>query len=267
MTILVTGATGNIGRRLVDHLIELGAKDIRALTKNPARAALPDGVEAVTGFLGNPETLPAAFEGVERMYLAPLPSTLDVTLDMAEKAGVQYVVALSGGGEWQVHTDKIAASAVVNTQLGPGEFIDNFTIWADQIRATRTVREAYPSVVEAPISMDDIARVAASLLAEPDQAHFGMSYPITGPQSLTRGEIAEQIGVGIGVDVTVELCDRAGAEAALHAAMGEYAAWYLDQLQTGAEQPQYANGLVAELTGTPAESVAQWAARNATSFR
>lgn len=251
----------------MDHLIELGAKDIRALTKNPARAALPDGVEAVTGFLGDPETLHAAFEGVERMYLAPLPSTLDATLEIAEKAGVQYVVALSGGGAWQDHTDKIAASAVVNTQLGPGEFIDNFTIWADQIKATRTVREAYASVLEAPISMDDIARVAASLLAEPDQAHFGRSYPITGPQSLTRAEIAEQIGVGIGVDVTVERCDRAAAEVALQAAMGEYAAWYLDQLETGAEQPQYANGLVAEITGTPAESVMQWAARNAALFR
>jgi hypothetical protein len=105
------------------------------------------------------------------------------------------------------------------------------------------------------------------LLAEPDQAHFGMSYPITGPQSLTRGEIAEQIGVGIGVDVTVERCNRAVAEAALQAAMGEYAASYLDQLEHGAEQPQYANDLVAELTGSPAESVTQWAARNAALFR
>jgi uncharacterized protein YbjT (DUF2867 family) len=217
--------------------------------------------------LGDPDTLPAAFEGVERMYLAPLPSTLDATLEMAEQAGVQYMVALSGAGEWQDHTDKIAASAVVHTQLGPGEFIDNFTIWADQIRATRTVLEAYPSVVEAPISMDDIARVAASLLAEPDQTHFGMLYPITGPQSLTRAEIAEQIGLGIGVDVAVDRCDRAAAEAALQTTMGEYAAWYLDQLVAGAEQPQYANDLVAELTGSPAESVMQWAARNAVLFR
>jgi uncharacterized protein YbjT (DUF2867 family) len=77
MTILVTGATGNIGRRTVDHLIDLGANDIRALTKNPAKAKLPDGVTAVTGFLGDPGSLPAALEGVERMYLAPLPETLE----------------------------------------------------------------------------------------------------------------------------------------------------------------------------------------------
>src|SRR6476660_5956648 len=96
-TILVTGATGNIGRRIVDRLIDLGAPDIRALTNNPAKANLPDGVTAITGYLGRPESLPAALHGVGQMYLAPLPATLDVTLEMIAAAGVSYVVALSGG--------------------------------------------------------------------------------------------------------------------------------------------------------------------------
>jgi uncharacterized protein YbjT (DUF2867 family) len=267
MTILVTGATGNIGRRIVDHLIDLGAKHIRALTKNPAKAKLPDGVTAVTGHLGKPETLPAALEGVERMYLAPLPATLDVTLDLVKKANVEYVVALSGGGEWQEHTETVAASGLVNTQLGPGEFLENFTIWAESIKTTRTVREPYPEVVEAPISMDDIARVAAALLVKPDESHFGQMYPITGPEALTREQIAEQIGAGIGVEVKFEQCSREEAEAALQPIMGEYAGWYLDQLKAGGEGPQQANDVVAELTGSPAASVAQWAAQNAELFR
>jgi uncharacterized protein YbjT (DUF2867 family) len=267
MTILVTGATGNIGRLVVKHLIDLGANDIRALTKNPVKANLPDDVSAITGYLGDPDTLPAALDGVERMYLAPLPPTLEATLDLAKKAGVQYVVALSGAGDWQEHADKITASGLVNTQLGPGEFTDNFTIWAEQIKATRTVRDPYPSVVEAPISMDDIARVAAALLASPDESHYGKMYPITGPVSLTRDQIAQQIGVGLGFDVTFEQCDRAEAETALRPAMGEYARWYLDQIENDVDAPQHANQLVAELTGSPAESVAQWAARNAEMFR
>lgn len=267
MSILVTGATGNIGRRIVDRLIDLGANDIRALSKNPAKARLPDGVTAITGYLGNPESLPAALDGVERMYLAPLPSTLDATLELIGKADVQYVVALSGGGDWQEHADKITASGLVNTQLGPGEFTDNFTIWAEQIKTTRMVRDPYPSVVEAPISMDDIARVAATLLAKPNEAHYGNMYPITGPDALTRAEIAAQIGVGIGVDVTFEQCSRAEGEATLQPAMGEYARWYLDQIATAVDAPQQANHLVAQLTGTPAESVAQWAGRNADAFR
>jgi uncharacterized protein YbjT (DUF2867 family) len=266
MTILVTGATGNIGRRIVDHLIDLGANDIRALTTNPAKANLPEGVTAVTGYVGEPESLPAAFEGVERMYLAPLPKTLDSTLELAKQANVDYVVALSGEAYWQAHADAVAASGLVNTQLGPGEFLENFAIWAAQIKATRTVREPYPTAVEAPISMDDIARVAAALLIKPDESHFGRIYPITGPESLTRAQIAEQIGVAIGVPVSYQECERVEAEERYNGPLGGQAAWYLDTIADAVDKPQQANQLVAELTGVPAQSVAQWAAANAGIF-
>jgi uncharacterized protein YbjT (DUF2867 family) len=164
MTILVTGATGNIGRRVVDHLIDLGANDIRALTTNPAKANLPDSVTPVTGYLGKPESLRAAFDGVDRMYLAPLPQTLGATLELAKAADVEYLVALSGVGYWQTHADAISAS--------------------DQIRTSATVRDPYPNAVEAVISMDDIARVAATLLVKPEQRHHGRMYAITGPEAL-----------------------------------------------------------------------------------
>jgi uncharacterized protein YbjT (DUF2867 family) len=267
MTILVTGATGNIGRRIVDHLIDIGANDIRALTKNPARAKLPEGVTAVTGYLGAPESLPAALHGVQRMYLAPLPATLDITLDMAKKANVQYVVALSGAQHWQQHADTVAASGLVHTQLGPGEFLDNFAIWSEQIKATRTVREPYPAAVEAPISMDDIARVAAALLVKPEPSHHGQMYELTGPEALTRAEIAAQIGVGAGVEVAYAQCSRAEAEEIYAGPLRGQASWYLDQIEAAVDHPQQANQLVAELSGTPAETVAQWAARNAAVFR
>ncbi len=219
----MTGATGNIGRLVVDHLIDLGANDIRALTRNPKKADLPDGVTPVTGYLGDPDSLPAALDGVERMYLAPLPPTLEVTLDLAKSAGVSYVVALSGGAHWQAHADTVAASGLVNTQLGPGEFLENFAGWSHPIKATRTVREPYPDVVQAPISMDDIARVAAALLVKPDRSHYDRMYELTGPQALTRAQIAEQIGVGIGAEVTFEQCSRAEAEEALFPVMGDEA--------------------------------------------
>lgn len=267
MTILVTGATGNIGRRVVDALLDLGVKDIRALTKNPERAQLPPAVQPVTGYLGDPDSLPAALEGVERMYLAPLPATLEATLDLASRAGVSYVVALSGGAHWQPQADGVAASGLPHTQLGPGEFLENFSMWAPQIRATGTVREPYPSMVEAPISMDDIARVAAALLADPDPEHLGRMYELTGPVALTRAQIAEQIGVGIGVDVRFEQCSRAEAEAALRPQMGDEVGWYLDLMASAVDEPQHANQLVEELTGTPAMTVAQWAQRNADVFR
>ena len=247
---------------MVDQLIDMGANDIRALTKNPEKAKLPDVVTAITGFLGEPESLPAALTGVQALYLAPYPPSLDATLDLIKEAGVEYIVALSGGAHWQEHTDKIAASGVANTQLGPGEFLENFAMWAEPIKATGTVREPYPSMVQSPVSMDDIARVAAKLLVDQDARHHGQMYELTGPDALTRTQIAEQIGIGIGVEVGFEVCSREDAEAALRPVMGDGATWYLDTMSWGNDMPQQANQLVAELTGTPALSVAQWAADN-----
>lgn len=267
MTILVTGATGNIGRRVVDELIRLGGSgigDIRALTTNPAKAALPASVTAITGYLGKPETLPAALKGVDRVYLAPFPATVGPTLELMVQAGVQHVVALSGGAHWADHADAIAASGLAHTQLGPGEFCENFTMWAPQIR-TGTVRDIDPDYVESPVSMDDIARVAAHLLTAPADAHLGAMYELTGPVALSRGDIARQIGAGIGMPVEVQRCGRAEAEELLRPVMGDGAQWYLDLLE-GDPQHQAANDDVERLTGTPAESVAQWAARNRSLF-
>jgi uncharacterized protein YbjT (DUF2867 family) len=129
------------------------------------------------------------------------------------------------------------------------------------------VRDPYPNAVEAVISMDDIARVAATLLVKPEQRHHGRMYAITGPGALTRAQIAEQIGVGIGVGVTLERCSRDEALAVLRPALGDEAGWYLDTVAGAVDTPQQANRLVEELPGVPAQSVAQWAGQNAALFR
>jgi hypothetical protein len=72
--------------------------------------------------------------------------------------------------------------------------------------------------------------------------------------------------VGIGVDVRFEQCSRDEAIEALRPAMGAGAAWYLDTVGDFVDKPQEANQLVAELTGVPAQSVAQWARQNAALF-
>ena len=183
MTILVTGATGNIGRKVVDELVARGVTDIRALTTNPAKAALPSRIEAFSGFIGKPETLDGAFDGVTAMYLAPYEPTAEEVLRRAKDAGVEYVVATSGSAHWQALTDTILASGIDVTVLGPGEFMENFAGWAGQV-AAGVVREPYPDAGSAPISMDDIAAVAAALLAAEDRsAHVGEVYELTGRAS------------------------------------------------------------------------------------
>src|SRR3990170_32540 len=96
MTILVTGATGHVGRQVVAQLVAAGAP-VRALTRNPATAAFPAGVEVVRGDLLDPESLEPALTGVDRLYLFPEPRTATEVVAAAERAGVRRIVTLSSG--------------------------------------------------------------------------------------------------------------------------------------------------------------------------
>jgi uncharacterized protein YbjT (DUF2867 family) len=267
MTILVTGATGNIGRLVVDHLLRAGATGVRALTNNPAKAALPPEVEVVQGYLGRVETLPAALKGVERMYLAPVPETVRETTELAAEAGVRHIVDLAGArdGWWGSIEEAVEASGVPWTHLEPGEFMNNSLMWAEQIRTTGEVRDGYPASANAAIDLDDIAAVAtAALLGE---GHEGRAYELTGPESLTRAEKVERIGRALGRDVPYVELGHDDAIAQLRPSMGDFAQWYVDGMAQLTEHPQPAVRTVEEVTGRPATTFAEWAVRNVAGFR
>ncbi|MFC7534304.1 SDR family oxidoreductase [Actinoplanes sp. GCM10030250] len=280
MKILVTGATGNVGRMVVDELLARGATDVRALTVNPAAAGLPGEVEVVRGFLGRLETVPAALAGVDAMYLAPHPATVFEVCRLAAEAGVRRIVDMAGakGGTWQVIEDGVEASGVAYTHLEPGEFMANSTLWAAQIRAGDVVRDAYGDVVNAPIAQEDIAAVAAHVLlcgasgaftgsADASDAFVGASIELTGPEALSRREMVAAIGRALGRDLTyVELTGDAAAEH-FSGVMGSYGQWYLDGLAQLAQHPQAAVSTVADLLGRPAMTYGEWAGRHADLFR
>ncbi|MFI9504967.1 NAD(P)H-binding protein [Nocardia sp. NPDC052566] len=267
MKILVTGATGNIGRKVVDHLIAEGAKDVRALSNNPKRAALPAEVEVAEGYLRRLSSLPAAFEGVDRMYLAPVPETVIEVVALAREAGIAHIVDLSGDetSEWEPIAKAVEQSGVAWTHLYAGEFLENTTMWAEQIRTTGQVREPFPDAANAPIAMDDIARVAAAVLL--GEGHEGRAYDLTGPETLTRADKVRLLSAALGREVTLEQVSRADAIRSLEPVMGELAEWYVDGLAMMVDHPQRPTTTVAEVTGTPATSFAQWVADNAAAFR
>lgn len=96
MTILVTGATGNVGRNVVRRLVARG-HDVRALTRGARAGAFPDGVRVHEGDLTRPETLKDALEGVDALFLFPVAATAEEVVGMARTAGVRRIVVLSSG--------------------------------------------------------------------------------------------------------------------------------------------------------------------------
>ncbi|GLW28928.1 SDR family oxidoreductase [Actinoplanes regularis] len=267
MVILVTGATGNVGRMVVDELLALGATSVRALTADPERAALPPGVEVVRGHFGRLATVSDALAGVERMYLAPHPPSAAAVSRLAADHGVRHIVDMSGpkGAHWQAVEDGVEASGVPFTHLEPGEFMANGLLWAPQIQAGDLVRDAYPEVVNAPIAQEDIAAVAARVLLS--DGHVGKSYELTGPVALSRRRKVSEIGAGLGRTLRyVELTGDA-ARAHFTSAMGDYGAWYLEGLAALESSPQQATSMVFDLLGRPAMSYREWASRHADQFR
>ncbi|MEV6135533.1 NAD(P)H-binding protein [Nocardia sp. NPDC051990] len=267
MKILVTGATGNIGRKVVDHLLTMGATDVRVLTNDPRRAALPDRVEVISGYLRRLDSLPTAFEGVDCMYLAPTPDTVTEVLTLARAAGVQRVVDLSGEPEswWGSVTEAVETSGLEWTHLWPGDFMENARIWAKQIRDTGAVREPYPSTASAPIAMDDIAEVAATALLGDE--HAGKSYSLAGPEILTRTELVRQLGVALGRDIPFIPVSRDEAVEVFRSEMGDTASWYVDNVLGGmAEHPVAPTDSVSEIIGRSATTFARWAADHVGDF-
>ncbi|WP_378738498.1 NAD(P)H-binding protein [Nocardia brasiliensis] len=260
MKILVTGATGNIGRKVVDHLLAGGADDVRALTNHPDRAALPAGVEVAEGYLGRVSSLPAAFEGVERMYLAPVLETIDEVVALAKKAGIRHIVDLSGEAHWTPIAQAVEGSGVDWTHLFAGEFTENSAIWADQIRASDQIRDPAPEAATAPLTMDDIARVAAKVLLS--DGHAGQTYELTGPETLTRADRIHHIGTALGRPLTMVKVPREEAIQIFAKTMGDGAEWYVDITTSLIGTPQPPTTTIADLTGTPATPFAQWAATN-----
>lgn len=277
MTILVTGATASVGRLLVDELVEAGAP-VRALTNNPAKAALPAGVEVAVGYLGKPSTLPAALEGVETVYLAPLPEFVDDFVAGATKAGVRRVVVLSGEpaeyeaqgdpAEWHYYKVEraIEEAGFEWTHLRPGQFMNNTLGWAESIKAEGVVRSPYAAAVQTPIDLGDIAAVARAVLL--DESYTGQKLTMSGPEALTQPDEVELIGAAIGREVRFEELTPEQAQEAWAPLMGaETAEWLIDGFRMMAEYQMKPEPTVPDVTGRPAKTYREWAVANADAFR
>ncbi|MFC4107300.1 NAD(P)H-binding protein [Micromonospora zhanjiangensis] len=279
--VLVTGATGRIGRAVVDQLTETGTP-IRALVRRPESAAtLPATVETVTGDLTVPESLDAALPGIDTVFLvwtAP-PQTAPAVVDRLA-AHAQRIVYLSAPHRTPhpffqqpnpmaaLHAEVerlIAATGVDSTIVRPGMFASNaLSWWTAAIRADGVVRWPYGAAETAPVDDRDVAEVIAHILR--DGGHAGGDHVLTGPESLTQADQVRVIGDALGRQLTFEEMSpdefrRQAPEAARPAVDMLLAAW---NAATG--RPAYVTSTVSDLLGRPARTFHQWVTDHATSF-
>ncbi|PXY29349.1 hypothetical protein BAY59_17290 [Prauserella coralliicola] len=274
MTILVTGATGNIGRMVVDELSGRG-HTIRALTTNPAKAALPAEVEVFTGYVRKPETLTAALDGVEKLYLPPTAETIETVAEMAKRAGVRHVVALTSILATEDAEDEYALSFVAIertlresgldwTFLRPGAFMENTTNWAESIRTESVVRAPFPQSSDTAIAMSDIAAIAATALA--GDGHENQVYRLSGPEQITIPEQVRALGDALGRDIRyIEQTRDEAKQTWLASGIDEDTAEWL--LAGGPDLRVPVEHDFERATGRPPITYAEWARRNADLFR
>jgi uncharacterized protein YbjT (DUF2867 family) len=274
MKILVTGATGTVGRHVVNQLIQAGHQ-VRALTRNPAKANLPAGVEVMAGNLAAPKTVEPALAGVSGFHLINFDSGADggallqtgpEIVALATQAGVRRITVLMGGEKGSVE-QAVEASDLAWTLLQPVEFMANALDWVGSIRAEGVVRGPFAHRLSALIHEADIGAVAATALSE--DGHAGQTYILTGPEALTPPDMVRIIGAAIGRDLRfVELTEAQAREQWRESGYSEevieFFVWALGNTPT---EGYTVVPTVEQVTGRPARTFAQWAAEHAEVFR
>lgn len=230
MTILVTGATGTIGRHVVEQLVKRGA-DVRALVRDPAKASFPVSVGVVKGDLLDVDSLRSAYVGVSTLFLlnAVVPDEFTqalIALNLAREAGIERIVYLS-----VIHSDryvnvphfagKFAVERMIEqmgfkaTILRPAYFMNNDVTIKDVV----TGYGVYPMPIGdkglAMIDARDIGEIAAIELLRREQAAAPLPLDrinLVGPDTLTGNDVAAIWSDVLGRPIAFPGNDTAGFE-------------------------------------------------------
>jgi len=283
--VLVTGATGRVGRLVVDELLRAGAS-VRALTRRPENAALPAGVEIVAGDFTVPDSLDSALDGAVAVFFvwtaAPATAPAVVARFAAHQSPLpRRVVYLSSPHQTPhpffqqpnpmrgLHAEierLLAATSLGVTVIRPGMFASNARHWwAPQLRDGDVVRWPYAAAETAPVDERDIAAVAARALL--DGQHAGGDYVLTGPESLSQaaqiGAIGDAIGRSLRFD---ELSPDEFRRETAGTWPGGVAEMLLAAWQAALGRPAFVTSAVQEILGSPPRTFHRWAADHAAAF-
>ncbi|MFD4648070.1 NAD(P)H-binding protein [Streptomyces sp. NPDC058441] len=280
--VLVTGATGRIGRGVIAELLAAGVP-VRALTRTPEAAGLPANVEVVAGDFTEPESLDPALRGVGSVFLlwtAP-PATAEAVVERLA-SNTRRVVFLSSPHQTphpffrqpnpmaRLHAEierLITAAGLESTFIRPGMFNSNAQFWwAPTIRDGGVIRWPYGAAETAPVDERDLAAVAARTLFE--EGHSGGDYVLTGPESLSQAEQVGVIGDVLGRHIPFEELSPDEFRRATEGVWpGPVVEMLLDAWGATVGRPAYVTSTVADVVGAPARTFRQWVSEHADAFR
>lgn len=280
--VLVTGATGRVGRVVIDQLLDAGVP-VRALAHRSEMAAtLPAKAQVFTGDLTVPESLDPALSGVGAVFLvwtAPPQTVAAVVERLASHA--RRIVFLSSPHRTPhpffqqpnpmavLHADierLIADTGLESTIIRPGMLASNsLAWWAPAIRAAEVVRWPYGAAESAPVDERDVAAVAARALYQ--DGYVGGDYVLTGPESLTQAEQVDVIGDVLGRRIDFEEMTpdefRSLSEGTAPSTVVDM---LLSAWNAAVGQPAHVTTAVADILGTVPRTFREWAVDHAKAF-
>ncbi|MFJ8635099.1 NAD(P)H-binding protein [Streptomyces sp. NPDC093568] len=274
--IVVTGATGNVGRPLVRALVEAG-EQVTAVSRRISATDVPAGTRHHRADLTDPGRLEPALAGAKALFLLTsgdfmaAGGDLGAVLDAVRGSGVRRVVLLSSqgvgtGDHPSTMEDAVKASGLEWTMLRPGGFHSNALQWADMIRARREVAAPFGDVALPTVDPADVAEVAALTLREP--GHDGEVYELTGPAPVSPRQQTAAIGAALGEPVAfVELTRAQAREHMLRALPEPVVDSTLDMLGAPPAGLRRVSPDVERVLGRPGRTFAEWVARGVGAFK
>jgi uncharacterized protein YbjT (DUF2867 family) len=216
MTYLITGATGDVGSKVVDLLIQRSHRPrVFVRDANKAQSRYDNRVDICLGDLANAESLRTALKDVDVLFLVnsgpEIPVRDELAANIAKATGVRHLVKLSSMdvqqglaiGAWHERGEAaIRTSGIPFTFVQPTGFMSNLLAWASSIKKEGIVRSSTGDGKRAFIHSDDIAAVAAEALTTSN--YLGQSLPITGPEALSFAEVTAAIATAIGKQLTFQ---------------------------------------------------------------
>lgn len=280
-TVLITGATGTVGRALLRELAGRPALSVRALSRNP-NADLPGDVELWVGDFDDEASLDRAMAGVSRLFLltagTPIAEHDRVAVQRAQRAGLDHIVKLSALGVGRGGTDPITtwhrsgesdvrASGLAWTVLRPTAFMTNALNWSYAIRAGGDVSAPFAAGRTTLIDPRDVARVAAAALTQ--DGHYGQTYELTGPEALRPADQVRTLSDVLGLNINFTELEQDAARSQLERyGMPHELADAVIQLLATAREPWNAlpQPTVERLLGRPPTTFRQWAVEHRAAF-